>query len=372
MKEAELQEALAKAVEKGTEEAKSQVAELVKELGEAQSEIKALAEAQAKSLSTTPEKKESGMKKAGKLFKAMALNDVLEMKTLSEGVDANGGYLVHAEFVSGVFRAVEDFGLGRKYCTKYNMNSKDLEVTTLATNVSTSWTDEGASITASNPTFGRVTITAKKLASLVEMTSELQEDADHNVAETVAKLIAEEFARAEDTQVLTGDGTVFTGVLSDTNVNVVTMATGDTAFVNVSSDYLIDLTRAVAVKYKSNYAPRFYLSQDIIAHIEKLKDSEGQPLYRTLNEAGKATLLGYPVELTDVMPAAADDAASTKFIAFGDLKFVGLGVRKNVTAEVGHIDGGFQADKKSLKVIERVGVAMLIGEAFSVLKTAAS
>jgi HK97 family phage major capsid protein len=45
------------------------------------------------------------------------------------------------------------------------------------------------------------------------------------------------------------------------------------------------------------------MSQDAIAVIEKLKDLDGRPLYRTLDNGEKGYLLGYPVELTDVMPS---------------------------------------------------------------------
>lgn len=370
-----LEDALAQAVQKGTEANSVEVKSLVDQIATLETQIKALAEKSAMKVGGEEDEKslhKKGMEMAGKMFRALAQGDVVEAKGLSEGTAADGGYLVHSEFIAGVFRAIDSYGLARKYATKYSMNSKDLEVTTLATNVTAYWVDEGAAITASNPTFGRVTITAKKLASIIEWTQELEEDADHNVAQTVAQLVAEQFAKAEDTVALTGTGTPFTGILGATGPNVVTMGSGDTSFEDISSDDLISLIRSVKVKYKSAYAPRFYMHQDVLAIVEKLKDSTGQPLYRSLNEAGKGVLLGYPVELTDVMPSISDDAVSTKFITFGDLKFLGMGDRKNVTAEVGYLTDGFAKDKKSLKVTERVGFSVLIGEAFGVLKTAAA
>ena len=82
-------------------------------------------------------------KKVGRFFKALLKGDLVEAKSLSEGTPADGGYLVHSAFEAGVVRAMEQYGIARKYCTQYNVTSKDLEVTTLASNITTYWVAEG-------------------------------------------------------------------------------------------------------------------------------------------------------------------------------------------------------------------------------------
>jgi HK97 family phage major capsid protein len=43
------------------------------------------------------------------------------------------------------------------------------------------------------------------------------------------------------------------------------------------------------------------------------------------------SLLGYPVELSDVMPDDTDDGDLTPFILFGDLKYRAFGDRKQLS-----------------------------------------
>jgi HK97 family phage major capsid protein len=52
-----------------------------------------------------------------------------------------------------------------------------------------------------------------------------------------------------------------------------------TSFADITYDNLIDLIRAVPVKYKRNGTPRFIMSQDIVKYIEKLKDQNEQPIF---------------------------------------------------------------------------------------------
>ena len=63
----------------------------------------------------------------------------------------------------------------------------------------------------------------------MKSTQELIDDnmTNEQVMTLVAKLAAEALAELEDTQVLTGDGTGsnMTGILGDSNVNIITMAT---------------------------------------------------------------------------------------------------------------------------------------------------
>jgi HK97 family phage major capsid protein len=66
------------------------------------------------------------------------------------------------------------------------------------------------------------------------------------------------------------------------------------------------LIRAVPVKYKRNGQPRFIMSQDVVKYIEKLKDKNDQPIFystRSIRDGQLENyLLGYPLEVTDVMP----------------------------------------------------------------------
>ena len=112
------------------------------------------------------------------------------------------------------------------------------------------------------------------------------------------------------------------------------------------------------------------MSQDAIAVIEKLKDLDWRPLYRTLDNWEKGYLLGYPVELTDVMPSGSI-SIDTPFIVFGSLKFYNIWIKRWFTFEMWYKSGDWEKDIKSLKASARVCGLSLVDEAFSVIKTAA-
>ena len=155
------------------------------------------------------------------------------------------------------------------------------------------------------------------------------------------------------------------GICNLQNVNVITTS-GNAA--TLTADNLIDAMRKVPLKYKENAKPAWYLSQDAIAIIEKLKDSDGRPLYRTLDNGEKGFLLGYPVKLTDVMPSGSI-AVNTPFIAFGAWKHFALGIRKGLSFEVGFKSGDWEKDIQSIKGSARVCGIALADEAFAVIKT---
>lgn len=314
------------------------------------------------------------VERIGKFWKAFAKQDFATVKTLSEGTDADGGYLVPAEFHSEVVRVAKLGGLARRLCRIIPMGTDTKDVTTLSGSVTTYIVGEDTAITASTPQFGRKTLTARKFAALVHATQELIDDnaSDQDVMTLVATLVAEAFAEMEDDQVLTGSGSGsnFRGALNLTGANITTMAVTKDSFADITYANLVDVKNSVNIKYKRGKKPVWFMSQDVFGHIEKLVDDTGRPLFReSLIAPDTYTLLGYPVELTDVMPVTADDGASVKFIVFGDLQFYAFGDRKSMSAEEGYASGNFEKGVKSLRVIERVAGIGLIDEAFGVLKT---
>lgn len=333
----------------------------------------------------TMSKKSSGgdeaeaREKVWKFFRAFVKGNFEEVKTLSEGTDADGGYLVPAEFHKEVVRVAELSGFARKYCSIFGMATDQKDVTTLSTWATAYIVAEGAAVTASTPQFWRKVLNAKKFACLVKSTQELIDDnmTNEQVMTLVAKLAAEALAELEDTQVLTGDGTGsnMTGILGDANVNIITMATWDTSFADVTYAYLLSVKNAVAAKYKkaSKWKLAWAFSQDIFNHIESIVDTTWRPIFReSVTAPDTYTLFGYPVEITEVMPDDTDDAVSTKFLAFGAFAFFAFGDRKQITAETWYASGDFEKQIKSQLITERVAGVNLIPAAFAVLRTAAS
>ena len=298
--------------------------------------------------------------------------DLSWIKAMNTGTAQDWGYLVHPEFEKWVFRIMWEYGIW-KDCNVQRMKSDTKYFTKRVDWVQVFYTDQAQAYQDTAMTYDRVQMIAKKVGAILSSTYELIEDeADSDEIWAAAQLeFAEAFAKFLDTEVLLGTGdsannSEIKGITNLDNVNVITLTGGINT---LNHDALIDATRKIDLKYKRNHKPKWYMSQDAIAVIEKLKDLDWRPLYRTLDNGEKGYLLGYPVELTDVMPSWSI-GSDTPFIVFGSLKFFNIWIKRWLTFEMGYKSWDWEKDIKSLKASARVCWLSLVDEAFSVIKTA--
>lgn len=298
--------------------------------------------------------------------------DLSWIKAMNTGTAQDWGYLVHPEFEKWVFRIMWEYGIW-KDCNVQRMKSDTKYFTKRVDWVQVFYTDQAQAYQDTAMTYDRVQMIAKKVGAILSSTYELIEDeADSDEIWAAAQLeFAEAFAKFLDTEVLLGTGdsannSEIKGITNLDNVNVITLTGGINT---LNHDALIDATRKIDLKYKRNHKPKWYMSQDAIAIIEKLKDLDWRPLYRTLDNGEKGYLLGYPVELTDVMPSWSI-GSDTPFIVFGSLKFFNIWIKRWLTFEMGYKSWDWEKDIKSLKASARVCWLSLVDEAFSVIKTA--
>ena len=298
--------------------------------------------------------------------------DLSWIKAMNTGTAQDWGYLVHPEFEKWVFRIMWEYGIW-KDCNVQRMKSDTKYFTKRVDWVQVFYTDQAQAYQDTAMTYDRVQMIAKKVGAILSSTYELIEDeADSDEIWAAAQLeFAEAFAKFLDTEVLLGTGdsannSEIKGITNLDNVNVITLTGGINT---LNHDALIDATRKIDLKYKRNHKPKWYMSQDAIAVIEKLKDLDWRPLYRTLDNGEKGYLLGYPVELTDVMPSWSI-GSDTPFIVFGSLKFFNIWIKRWFTFEMWYKSWDWEKDIKSLKASARVCWLSLVDEAFSVIKTA--
>ena len=307
-------------------------------------------------------------------LKGLKNGDLSWIKAMNTGTAQDWGYLVHPEFEKWVFRIMWEYGIW-KDCNVQRMKSDTKYFTKRVDGVQVFYTDQAQAYQDTAMTYDRVQMIAKKVGAILSSTYELIEDeADSDEIWAAAQLeFAEAFAKFLDTEVLLGTGdsannSEIKGITNLDNVNVITLTGGINT---LNHDALIDATRKIDLKYKRNHKPKWYMSQDAIAVIEKLKDLDWRPLYRTLDNGEKGYLLGYPVELTDVMPSWSI-GSDTPFIVFGSLKFFNIWIKRWLTFEMWYKSWDWEKDIKSLKASARVCWLSLVDEAFSVIKTASS
>ncbi|KKN04487.1 hypothetical protein LCGC14_1097010 [marine sediment metagenome] len=314
------------------------------------------------------------------------------MKALAEGAGATGGFQVPEEFAAEINRIAEDVGLIRRFARHLPMGSDTLNVPRLASSVSVTFPGENVAGVESEPVWENVQLLAKTAVGLTVTSNELLADANISIVDLLAELFGEALASTEDLQGLVGTGSPFTGILGDAGVSVVTMGTGDVNFIDVDADDLRDMiTQVPATKLAG---ASFTMHREIWGTVQKLKDADGNyiastatPILGPNNALGAGgvvsglqpagTIWGYPVWLSDQMPAIAASAVSTKFISFGNYNNVWFGDRETMTLSISDsatvgTENTFEQNQSAVRVTERIAIAVGLPAAFSVLRTAAS
>ena len=230
---------------------------------------------------------------------------------LSEGVDANGGYLVPEEFERQIVEALKEENVMRKLC-KVITTANERKIPVAGTHSVAAWTAENAPYTESNPTFDQKTIDAYKLTDLIKVSVELLDDSAFPLEPYIAKEFASAFGVAEETAFCVGTGSGQpTGLFTANGGAVGITAAGATA---VTADEVISLIYALKAPYRKN--AKFLMNDSTVAAIRKLKDGNGQYLWQPSIMAGQPDkLLGYDIYTSPYVPVM---AAGAYAIAYGD------------------------------------------------------
>jgi HK97 family phage major capsid protein len=235
---------------------------------------------------------------------------LLVHNVLSEGVDANGGYLVPEEFERQIVTALDEFNVMRTLC-KVITTANERKIPVAGTHSAAAWTAENASFTESNPTFDQKTIDAYKLTDLIKVSIELLEDSAFDLETYIAQEFARAFGIAEEEAFCTGDGAGKPTGLFTANGGTVGVTT---AGATISADDVISLVYALKSPYRRN--ARFLMNDSTVALLRKLKDGNGAYLWQPSVQAGQPDkLLGYDLFTSPYAPTVAAGAFA---IAFGD------------------------------------------------------
>lgn len=288
---------------------------------------------------------------------------------MQEDTTTEGGYLVPTpqDLIGEVIRLAEPASVALSDCQRIPMRSLTLPLTTEGSTVTVTWIDEEAAIGESEPTLGRVTLTAKKAGAYAIVSNELLADAAADVVNYINLLIGEAIGQELDNQVFNGTGSPCSGVLTAAAGYSVVMNTGSTNFSEVTGDMLSDMIRNI--KPSALGGAKFYYHRLIEHYVRTLKDDNNNYIYSPIGGPQNATIWGMPKTLVEKCPSAT--AVDTSFVAFGNLKFFALGTRQIATMAIDPY-GLFTTDQSRVRVLSRWGLSILIANAFVRLITAAA
>lgn len=252
----------------------------------------------------------------------------LEVKAMSAGTPADGGYLVPADVESEIGKRLAAISPIRAIASVREISGNVYTKPFMTAGPATGWVGETASRPQTNsPTLDELEFPAMELYAMPAATGTLLEDAAVNIDEWIAAEVEQVFAAQEGTAFVTGDGTNKpTGFLSyDTVANAswtwgklgFVLSGGDGAFASSNpSDKLVDLIYAVNAGYRQNGT--FVMNRKTQSAIRKFKDTAGGYLWQPPAQAsGRASLMTFPVVEAEDMP---DIASGSLSIAFGDFR----------------------------------------------------
>jgi len=251
---------------------------------------------------------------------------VLVHNVLSEGVDADGGYLVPEEFERNIVMALEEENVIRSLA-KVITTQHERKIPIATGHSVAQWTAENAAYTESNPTFGQKQIDAFKLTDLCRVSVELLQDSAFDIEDYLMKEFARAFGIAEEEAFCVGNGTNRpTGIFTANGGTVGVTAASATA---ITADELINLVYALKSPYRRN--AKFLMNDATVSMIRKLKDKNDAYLWQPSLQAGEPDrLLGYELYTSPYVPVAAAGALT---VAFGDFKNYWIGDRAGRTVQ---------------------------------------
>jgi HK97 family phage major capsid protein len=200
-----------------------------------------------------------------------------ETRALSEGVDANGGFLVPAPLASQVI------DLARAKTQVINagartvpMSSETLTMPRLGAGATGEWKLENDPVSESTQTYERVFFKAKTCITMLKLSAELYEDATSDAHTIFQNDLVQAIAHKLDYAALRGAGVdpEPLGILTTPNVNIVDLGVNGATPANYN--FLID---AIAAIRDQNGEPNGVIySSRTQTTLDKLVDTLGQPL----------------------------------------------------------------------------------------------
>jgi HK97 family phage major capsid protein len=240
-------------------------------------------------------------------------------RALAEATVGAGGALVPSPLASRVVELARNqtrvFQAG---AVTVPMTSQTLAIPRLLTEGSPAWKTEGASITAADLTFDRITFTSRTMVRLIQLSVELFEDADPSSEGIIARSFAAQMALELDRVALLGSGTAPEprGVLNQSGITTTGHDANGADITNY--DWFLDAKGAVLA---NNFTPNAHIvAPRTVTSLGKLKDTTNAYLQTPPNMLPVLVTKQLPINLT----VGTSSDASYLFTAAWDQLLVGI------------------------------------------------
>lgn len=259
----------------------------------------------------------------------------LVRNAMGTGDNTKGGFLTPEPLQNSIIELREQYGVFARYAGQWNMASGRDSAPKVNGEITSYYVGEGAEITASDMSFGLVSLEARKLASLTAVNSEINEDSVVSLAEVLARSIASKFAYDEDNAGFNGDGTsTYGGIVGAKSA----LAAGSIIDATTGIDTLAEVTMVLfenavgKLKEYPGIQPAWFVHKNTWANVmQRLLNALGGNTNMDVAAGAPMMFLGYPVVTSQVLYNGAG-AVSTIIGYFGDLRMTSyIGRRRGMT-----------------------------------------
>lgn len=318
--------------------------------------------------------KETRAKKWDVLMRACLANDLpkynevaKELSAVTRGfvtTNSSAQYNVPSDVRTDLLYTTENFGILGRDTMNYTTQSNSVQLPFLNTSITVGFVAQGSAPTSQSGTATPATLSIAAMKAILGTFSEETLDDAPSLYNSWVQILGNAIMQKRDDTLFNGDGTAAYGSFKGIFQEVA--ATGGITEKSITGGALSTLTiddlRNIisAVPTSARAGAKFYFHRTFEPFLYGMKDLNNRPIFIEGNVANPATLLGYPVELSEVCPDVSGAVGSgTKFLAFGNLKnschFVD---RQQMTMKIGSegtVDGEamFAEGKSALRVIER-------------------
>ena len=304
----------------------------------------------------------------------------VELKSFSGVVAADGGFAVPREIDETIDATLKGISPIRAIANVVRVGSAGYRKLVTQNGVTSGWAAETATRPeTATPTFNEIVPSFGDLYANPAATQAMLDDADFDVEGWLASEIATEFAKAEGSAFVNGNGTnkprgfltaptAATGDATRAFGTLQYVASGAAGAFLASNpqDKLVELVHSLRAPYRQGAT--WVMNSSTLATIRKFKTTDGSFIWQAGMMAGQPdTLLGYPVVEAEDMP---DIAANSLSVAFGNFKAGYLIAERNETNILR--DPFSNKPYVHFYATKRLGGAVSNSEAIKLLKFAAS
>lgn len=306
-----------------------------------------------------------------------------EFKALSATSPSAGGYLIPEiyldEIIEMLYAKTVIFELGAR---KVPMANGNLNIPKMTSGARATWGGEQRKIAKSQPTYGNIKLSAKRLEAIVPQTRELLMSTNYSADALFANDLTRRMELGLDYGAMFGTGGEFQplGVAVNKDVEVLDATKlGNTELASatgqLTADFPVYLVALVMAKNVDDLALGWTFNSLVEGYLKNLKTTTGDYIYREEMNAGK--LVGFPYKVSNQIETVSNKSS----IIFGNWADLLVGEQLGLetyttldgswTDESGAQHNAFEENLAATRALMYVDIAARHAESFIVVKNVA-